>query len=71
MLLLTEETRRATESPGRTQIEPYIAALCVAAIAWHLVSRFAFHVSDRVSNPPLLIAIAIGAPLCCSRLAAR
>jgi len=60
-VLLPQQTR-ATE-PGE-QIEPYIAAMCLAAIGWYLVARFAFHASAHASNPPLLIAILIGgAPL--------
>ena len=59
----TNEPARHTQTEAR-QIEPYIAALCLASIAWHLVARYALGVSSRASNLPLLVAIAIGgAPL--------
>jgi len=61
-LLMSEETRRARGAVR--QIEPYIAAMCLAAIGWRLAAPVAFHASEHATNAPLLAAILIGgAPL--------
>jgi heavy metal translocating P-type ATPase len=44
--------------------EMYIAALCVFTIAWHLIARYALHVSANAAARPLIVALVVGgAPL--------
>lgn len=59
-MLISEESPHRAESAERTQFEPYIAAMCLGAIAWHLIARYAVHASEKSANLPLLIAIIIG-----------
>ena len=45
-------------------METLIAALAVFGIAWHLITRYGWHVAPRTSGWPLLAVIALGgAPL--------
>jgi heavy metal translocating P-type ATPase len=59
-VLIAEEKRTAAVSILAISIEPYIAAMCIGAIAWHLVARYAVHASASASKWPLIFAIVIG-----------
>ncbi len=61
-VLVSDDEHRGEESAGG--LEPYIAALCLAAILWRLAGAYLLHVPEAATRWPLLIAIvAGGAPL--------
>jgi heavy metal translocating P-type ATPase len=57
-MLVSKESR--TPSLLRGPSEPYIAGLCLIAIASNLTLRYALHMSARTAAWPLIVALAIG-----------
>jgi len=41
-------------------IERYVAAICLAAIGWHLIAVYELHASGRAANWPMLAILVIG-----------
>jgi heavy metal translocating P-type ATPase len=59
-VLIAEEKPAAVHPLLSLSAEQYIAAMCIVAIAWHLIARFALHISGRTAAWPLIAALVIG-----------
>ncbi len=58
------QKKAASRIPSFASVEPYISAVCLLAIAWHLGAKYLWHASASVSDRPLIFAlVAGGAPL--------
>lgn len=58
-----------TPSWSSLAIEPYVAALCLAAIAWYVIATYWLHAPPRARNWPLLAVLIIGGSPFVARLA--